>query len=209
MKNVLSLLVVYVFLETQTWALSGGPVFATGAPNLAGHYSGVLVPKETRFNFDGISPGTNVNNLEPLLDTSGKIGVFAVSIPITGMASGDAIIFFNGGIFTGNIDGIADPDRGTFDGIIQLESTFDIVSETDSTESTTPSAQGEMSCKIVEKPTTPQPGRADTSVGNAARMTGEANIDSFVSVDETGRPVPIVQVRFKVVGYRQDTTALP
>src|SRR5678816_4343064 len=105
MKQVLSLLASFVLLQTQTWALSGGPVFPTGAPNQAGNYSGVLVPKETRFNFNGVPPGSDTTLLEPLLDTSGKIGVFTVDVPQTGLSSGSAIIFFNGAIFTGTIDG--------------------------------------------------------------------------------------------------------
>lgn len=197
MKQVLSLLTAFVLFQTQSWALSGGPVFPTGAPNLAGIYSGVMVQREAKFGIEFSEPNSGVtgDNDNP----AGNIGVFTVTVPETDLATGTLVLFVNGTVFTGTIDGFADPDAGTFVGVIQAEAQ-NIVQVV--------VGRGQMETKIKERPNTPYAGRTDLANGNAARMTGSAIMDASQVVNLDLTPRPNVQVKYSVSGYRQVTTPL-
>ena len=98
MKKVLSLLLVFVFLQTQSWALSGGPTYGgTATTSLVGTYSGVLTGP--------------VNAL----------GIFVVGIQEVGPAQGDFSIFIGGIFYSGQIIGIADPQESTFKGVLDAQ----------------------------------------------------------------------------------------
>ncbi len=217
MKQVLSLLMAFTLLQVQTWALSGGPVYQpVSSPNQAGIYSGVMVAQSSKFGlFNSTFP-------EPPDTNAGNIGIFSVTVPISGAATGTTIFFVSGAVFIGTIDGIADPDKRTFDGIIQATGSFDIITTPQQVfvnpvtgavtivpaVTQTPSAQGQMKAKIIEATTTPQAGRQNTANGNAARMSGTAIVDAFVFVFGVS-PVPLVQTKYSVSGFRQTTTPLP
>lgn len=112
MNKVLSLLLAFVFLQTQSWALSGGPVFTSGVggqQSLIGVYAGALIPE------NGESKDGSFNGL----------GLFTLSVPETGLGIGDFVYFSEGRTFTGSITGVADPDKGTLRGL--LKGQFDIV----------------------------------------------------------------------------------
>jgi hypothetical protein len=114
MNKVLSLLLAFVFLQTQSWALSGGPVFTSGAvgqTSLIGVYAGALIPSGDESS-DG---GTN------------GLGLFTLSVPEAGLGSGDFVYFSEGRTFTGTITGVADPDKGTLKGL--LKGQFDIITD--------------------------------------------------------------------------------
>ena len=205
MKQVLSLLTAFVLLQTQTWALSGGPVFGPQAsPNLAGVYSGVMVERDTKFEDDFNTP--NSGSTSNRNDTSGKIGVYTVNVPVTGLSTGSFLLFINGTVFTGGtITGVADPDKGTFDAIMSASATFtNAAGGTDTVQ-----ARGQMETKIIETLNKPQPGRADLTTGVAARMEGKAIIDAFDFTAFNLSPMPVVRAKYTVSGYRQSTTALP
>ena len=99
MKKVLSLLLVFVFLQTQSWALSGGPNYSGSgtAASLVGTYSGVLTGP--------------VNAL----------GIFVVGIQEVGPAQGDFSVFIGGIFYGGQIIGIADPQESTFQGVLDAQ----------------------------------------------------------------------------------------
>src|SRR5687768_12831352 len=114
MNKVLSLLLAFVFLQTQSWALSGGPVFTSGAAgqiSLIGVYAGALLPSGNESEDNG---------------TNG-LGLFALSVPETGLGTGDFVYFSEGRTFTGTITGVADPDEGTLVGL--LKGQFDIITD--------------------------------------------------------------------------------
>ncbi|MDQ3622012.1 MAG: hypothetical protein M3463_05925 [Verrucomicrobiota bacterium] len=95
MKKVLSLLVAFVFLQTQSWAISGGP-FSGGNTTVStiGTYSGVLAG--------------------PL----NALGIFTIGVPSVGVATGDFVMFANGSYYTGTITGIADPAKAALQAVV-------------------------------------------------------------------------------------------
>jgi hypothetical protein len=114
MKKVLSLLVAYIFLETQMWALSGGPIFADASSTaLTGSYAGSFVQKN-------INPGAGFP-LDALAPPS--LGTFSIAVPVEGESTGTTVFFQGNVAFTGTIRGAADPNKRTITGIIQAVST--------------------------------------------------------------------------------------
>ena len=99
MKKVLSLLVAFVFLQVQSWALSGGPVFAGTTAAVKGTYAGSMVS------------GLGGNSL----------GIFAIGVPSEGLASGAFAMFNSGGAFYGSIVGVIDPDKLTLNALAQAQ----------------------------------------------------------------------------------------
>ena len=121
MNKVLSLLLAFVFLQTQSWALSGGPNYSSGNQagqiSLIGVYAGALLPA-------GVDESTGEETGELV---SNGLGLFALSVPETGLGVGQFVYFSEGRTFTGTITGVADPDRGTLTGL--LKGQFDIVTD--------------------------------------------------------------------------------
>ena len=121
MNKVLSLLLAFVFLQTQSWALSGGPNYSSGTQagqiSLIGVYAGALLPA-------GVDESTGEETGELV---SNGLGLFALSVPETGLGVGQFVYFSEGRTFTGTITGVADPDRGTLTGL--LKGQFDIVTD--------------------------------------------------------------------------------
>ena len=121
MNRVLSLLVAFVFLQTQAWALSGGPVFGGNAQfSLIGTYAGALLPTVDPAFTDPTDPANVAQNTQ-----FNGLGLFSLSVPDTGLGSGAFVYFSEGRTFTGTIVGLADPERQTLIGL--LKGQFDIV----------------------------------------------------------------------------------
>jgi hypothetical protein len=115
MNRTLSCLLAFVFLQVETWALSGGPQYGGNTAAVAGTYAGV---------FSGIS-GTAIA-LDPtagfeLVDADGSnaLGLFVLGVPQTDIGQGTAALFFEGSFYQGGILGIADPKKQTISGVIQ------------------------------------------------------------------------------------------
>lgn len=123
MKKVLSLLVAFVFMQEQTWALSGGPVYGGSQAAVSGTYAGV---------FTGIS-GTAVDLGLGLVDPLGTnaVGLFVIGVPVTDLATGTSAIFIEGTFFQGGILGIADPNKQTLTGVAQAVHITQLTSFTD------------------------------------------------------------------------------
>lgn len=104
MKRLLSLLMCYVFLQAETFALRGGPGGA-GSRKLTGSYSGVLTQT---------AGGTDV-------------GLFLLNTQSAGASTGDVVIFsetidpFTGNLgarfFSGTLTGLVNPVSGSFSGL--------------------------------------------------------------------------------------------
>src|SRR2546422_10700604 len=89
MKAVLASLLCFVLLESQVFAIHGGPSDITGVTtSVTGTYSGAL-----------LSNGAGSNSL----------GVFSFSAPASGFGSGSFFIFAGGSFYQGAIAGIVDP----------------------------------------------------------------------------------------------------
>jgi len=203
MQRVLSLLLAYVFLQTQAWALSGGPFQnIAGGNNIIGTYAGVLIPEtdeSTRLNVDGLPLAT-------------AIGLFAFNQPEVGFATGPFVAFIDGAPFLGTINGLIDPEDGEFRAVIQgaSDAFFQVLLDTDVdgdgilNDFRTSQASGNIEAQI--RPT----GTAfsGTSTGlNSARVQGTAEVDVFLFVRRDGSPRVTETVRFEVEGFKQSDTA--
>jgi hypothetical protein len=113
MKQVLSLLVAFTFLQVQSWALSGGPVYPSNSTGVSGTYGGTLTG-EVSFDAGGNPANPGGNQL-----TSNGTGVFLIGVPTAGMGSG-VFAFFAGGItYTGAMLGLVDPGELKMTGILK------------------------------------------------------------------------------------------
>ena len=107
MKKILSLLMAFVFLQVQTWALSGGPVYTSGNLGAAviGTYAGIMVPKLVNRIFQNPAFTSQINDRNTL-------GLFIIGVPATGEASGNFLFFQDGEAFFGGVVGFVDPANG-------------------------------------------------------------------------------------------------
>lgn len=104
MKKLLSLLLCYVFLQAETFALRGGPNGA-GSSKLSGSYSGVMTQT----------------------GSGSDVGLFLLSAQNAGASTGNVVIFsqtidpFTGNLgarfFSGTLTGLVNPVSGTFSGL--------------------------------------------------------------------------------------------
>ena len=108
MKKVLSLLLAFVFLDVQTWALSGGPVYTSGNLGAAvtGTYAGTMVPKLVNriFQNPAFVVGLNADR--------NTLGLFILGVPASGEAAGNFLFFQDGEAYFGAITGFVDPANG-------------------------------------------------------------------------------------------------
>src|SRR5687768_1508213 len=74
MQRVLSLLLAFTFLQTQSWALSGGPNYGGAGQSIIGTYAGVLLPDLEAAALTGGLVQLDQNAL----------GLFAIGIPSSG-----------------------------------------------------------------------------------------------------------------------------
>jgi hypothetical protein len=117
MKQVLSLLVAFVFLQVQSWALSGGPVYPGNGASVSGTYAGTIVG-EVFFNATGgLIPTTT-----PTVAANG-MGVFQIGQPTTGLGSGVFAMFAGGSTYTGSVVAIGDPTELTMTGVMEGDAT--------------------------------------------------------------------------------------
>jgi hypothetical protein len=203
MKKVLSLLLVFVFLKAQALALSGGPVFPGALTSYIGVYSGVLVPTTTSFTTTGTASG----------GTSTSVGLFSMNQPDTGLATGALLLFIDGAPFSGVITGIIDPDTGSFDGVIDAASTFNVtlivptttlVNGVPTTTLTTQSFQVlasgslEAQIKVIGTATT-----VGAQTVTPSRITGNASVDVYFQINADGTPDVSKTANFDVEGFKQ------
>lgn len=191
MNKVLSLLVSFVFLQTQAWALSGGPVYGTGSIDLTGTYAGVLIPS---------------SNL-PTLNEQGQpratsIGLFSFASPQVGFATGVLVAFVDGTPIAGTMVGLIDPEDAHFQAVVDAQSTYSIVFDTNgdgTIDLTTPlQVTGNVDADI----------EATGVVGvlpglNSARVQGTAGLDIFLFLEADGSPQVDQTVIFDVEGFKQ------
>jgi hypothetical protein len=98
MKKLLSLLMCFVFLQAESFALRGGPNQGAGRPVL-GAYTGVILATD----------GTT------------DIGMFLVSVVSNGASVGEVVFFSENAqlfdFYIGALTGVSDPDKGIFYGV--------------------------------------------------------------------------------------------
>jgi hypothetical protein len=201
MRLLFALLLCFVLMQTECFALRGGPVFATASVPIGGTYSGVLVPD--------LIASTGTSTITS--DAENSLGLFTLAVPATGIATGAAFIFSAGRSFTGVINAFADPDSGRISGIIQTQFAFNLQRTTVNPTSgavtvtsipITATANGQLKANIVSAPTA-------FSV-SLARLTGTAKLDisgGFVS-GTSGVPIITETVTFLVEGAKQSSAVV-
>jgi hypothetical protein len=126
MNQLLSLLLAYVFLQSQCWALSGGPVFSGSQQSLVGTYAGALLPSDGGLDDTASTgTGTTTGTTTGASASANGLGLFTLSVPQTGLGTGDFVYFSEGRTFTGTITGLADPERNQLIGL--LKGQFDVI----------------------------------------------------------------------------------
>lgn len=112
MKKILSLLLCYVFLQTETFALRGGP---GGNKKLSGAYSGVMTQTG-----GGSDIGLFLLNASSTGASSGQIAFFSQSSSTTGRVGIGPIGLSTGGgsyFYSGTMTGLTNPNSGDFTGV--------------------------------------------------------------------------------------------
>ena len=165
MKKVLSLLVAFVFLQVQSWALSGGPTYGAINNSVSGTWSGTMIG----------SIGTN------------GLGMFEIGMPTAGLGSGTFAFFVGGGAFFGTVVALADGEKNQMSGIFKgsLKATVFVPTSASAgvvTLTATLLDTALMGGQFIAKITGSSGGT--TTIGVGARLTGTAT----VSVSGSGDP---------------------
>ena len=213
MKKVLSLLVAFVFMQVQTWALSGGPQYGGSQAAVAGTYAGV---------FTGVG-GTAVNlGLGALVDAGGTnaVGLFVIGVPAIDIASGTFALFFEGTFFQGGILGIVDPNKQTLTGVAQGIHVSQLTSFTDlffgqSSKSVNfdATADGTVKAKIENL------GIGGTTLFGSGQFTVSRIVSTLVTFPDPNNPgkfltnvlqtsVPAGSLTFTLDGFKQSATVI-
>ena len=203
MKQVLSLLLAFVFLQAETWAIGGGPGGGSGGGSLTGTYAGVLIP---------------VSQTKPsvaLAQNSASIGLFVVGVPATSVATGSAVAFVDGIAFVGDVTGIADPKKRTLVGLVAGVSNFDIITLVPVIDANGLVTYQQIRSKIFAQGSIKAKfesgfGGVDPTTGSAGggkRLSGTASLDLFLAAKADGTPDIFNTVKFRVDGFQQSGTA--
>lgn len=205
MKKLFPLLLCYVLMATQCYAISGGPVFGGGRSlNVIGAYSGVIIGVSQTDNTQGPvipgEPGTSPSQTTP----SNALGLFDLVVPGVSTATGAFILFASGRIFGGTISASVDPDTAKLSGV--LDGTYDFnlttfnATGTSQTTQVTAQAIGLINANIKS---------TGTSSFTTARLTGNASLEvNFGTIDiNTLQPVVAQVLTFTVSGFQQTNVA--
>ena len=203
MKQVLSLLLAFVFLQAETWAIGGGPQGNGGGGALTGTYAGVLIPvSQTKKSL-------------VIQTNSASIGLFVIGVPAVGVATGSAVAFVDGIAFLGSMTGIADPKKQTLVGIVEAQSNFDVITLVpviDANGNVTYQqlvskifAQGSIKARFETSGGSVDP-LSGTAGGNR-RLSGQAALDLFADINTDGTLNITNTVKFRVDGFQQSGTA--
>lgn len=189
MKALFGALLCLVLGVSESLAISGGPVYPAGT-KIVGHYAGVL-----QGVFDPTNPAS-----------SNSVGIFSLGIPSSGLTTGTFLMFAQGRVFTGNVQGSGSPVSSTLQAILtatfnytlhQISSTGEVTDI-----SVTASVNGTMRAGI-------QSARNSSLFGTSATLLlGDAtlNIDQG-RVASNGVPVLTGTLNLKVNGFKQSDTA--
>ena len=188
MRSLFAALMCLVFSASQCLALSGGPIYP-GASTVVGTYAGVLQPTEA-------TDASGMNSL----------GVFSIGVPKTGIASGAFVMFSQGRVFSGTVQGTADAGRATLKGILEATFNFTVTrtffnpvtgETTTTTTEVTAQADGTLDTKITDS--------RDSSF-SATRLNGDARLDiSQGRVNDDNSPSVSCSMDLGVIGFKQSS----
>lgn len=172
MKKALSLLVAFVFLQVQTWALSGGPQYGSINNSVSGTWAGTMTG----------AVGT------------GSLGLFQLGMPTAGLGSGLFAFYQGGGAFFGTMVALADGEKetmsGVFNGTMTQRQAFVVVIAGGATQPVTQlvdvaSLGGQFVAKIIGD------AAGTSTIGVGARLEGTAQATVALLPSPFGAGVPI------------------
>jgi hypothetical protein len=184
MKQLLSLLLCFVFLNVQTFAMHELP---GGTTTMTGIYGGVLLPTS-----DSTTSGTSTS-------ASNSLGLFAFVLPTNGFGAGSTLMFANGTVYNGTITAMGNPDTQKITAIIQATYNYNLTTlipgaTTVTTIAITATANGTMKANVSK----------DFAL---TTLSGNATIDiSNGHYDSSGNPVIVEQTQYSVSGVKQSTS---
>ena len=195
MKKLLPILLCYVLMTSQVFAISGGPQFGGGALSPVGTYSGVMIPGM------GTTNSSSLYTAPPV-----ALGLFSISVPTSQVATGAFLLFESDTIFTGNFDASVDPDSGQLAGIA-FGYDYQQVVGTDTTGAaiSVTEEEGYAVGSVVAKI-----GGSGKNAISTATITGEALLSvTFLAgaTDLSGHHETSAVLPLIVSGYRQSFTA--
>lgn len=151
MKKILSLLMCYVFLQAETFALRGGPG-GGGGQKVSGTYSGVMIE----------SSGTT------------DVALFLLNAQAGGASNGQIVIFSQSGVssdaYNCNLTGLSDTSRGGSGQFIGVFTGAAVVTTATSIQS----VSGQMTVKISANSNSQSPRLSGTASSRTMTVTGTA-----------------------------------
>ena len=209
MKKLFPLLLSYVLMSTQCYAISGGPGTVNGNNrnvNVIGAYSGTILGVSESSSDQGPAIPGEPAGTAPLGGTtaSNALGLFDLTVPGVSTATGAFVLFASGRVFGGTISASVDPDTAKLAGVLNGSYDFSLTSFNvagDSTETAvTATAVGLINASI----------RATSGTSlTTARLTGTASLEvNYGQVDaNTFAPIIAQTINFTVSGFQQTTAA--
>lgn len=172
MKSVLGVLLCLVFTISQGWAISGGPDYGGAGVRTTGVYAGLLVPT--------VDPNS--------------LGIFSLTIPKTGIGTGQVAIFRNGNYYPGTFQGIADPDSAKMTGVVSGVFQRTVAFTATINYVYTYQVNGSIKAKIVAN--------SNRNSSASARLNGDSQLtytnDEGNPTGDSGGPID-----YDVIGFKQ------
>jgi len=215
-----------VFTMTQAFAISGGPPYPGGA-NVVGVYAGVMKPKTIPSCCSIVplpascDPAKCSSPDSPAGCSANSLGVFSVGVADSGLATGTFVMFSLGRVFSGTIQGTADPGKDPSKATLQavLSATYNFTVTFPPTPCPIPTpAPACTPSGFSEDVTASANGSLDTHIKNVSsqnalgassvRLVGSATI--YLSQGEVFpdlSPVINCAMLLKVGGFKQTSTA--
>ena len=208
MKKLFPLLLSYVLMATQCYAISGGPNYGGGrSVDVIGAYSGTLIGTSETNSGQGPSiPGEDPSTVPASTSTvaANALGLFDLTVPGVSTATGAFVLFASGRVFGGTISASVDPDTAKLSGVLNGSYDFTI---------TTFDATGAATANMVTASAVGLINANITATGvssfTTARLTGTAALEiNFGEIDtNTLAPVIAQTLTFTVSGFQQTNTA--
>jgi len=199
-KALFASLLCFALTASQTFALKGGPPYPAGT-NLVGTFAGVL---------QGVFDPTNPSS-------SNTIGVYSLGIPKTGNATGPFVMFARGRVFSGTVQGTADPTKATIKCVMDAKFNYNLlvpVTETTTTNGVTTSKTTFQTLAISATANGPLTSTVSSikskNLGTSSTiMQGTATLSVSQGAVNTSTGAPIITdiLSLTVSGYKQSDAA--
>lgn len=170
MKIILASLMCLVLGASECFAIKGGPVYG-GSGSLVGTYAGVLQPGDAVFN---------------------SLGIFTISVPQSGLASGVFIIFQEGLLLSGSMQAVADGTTKKITGLLHAEATRAEIIDGTVNIRIVGIADGQMIVNVS----------SNVSSTSGRRLSGTAVVD----VHDQPAPRPDTHQTYQISGFQQSAT---